>query len=248
MLRVPPLFRFARLLPHQTVLRALLPMGLSVVLSVAFTTVPVFGARPNYVHIALENFNPEVSPAWAYTLTTEREGKQLVERFNPAKSPTEQWSLLRTEGHAPSSEETEKYFKYKASQAPGAMQATFHKNDIEPGTIQLIHEDSTHAEYACAFREQSANGDKMLGHLQLLLSINKQSAYVESYRLTLQSPYSPVLSVKMNELVVTMNFSAPEKAQPSLPARSSSHFKGRIFLVPFEENISYQYSDFAPAS
>jgi hypothetical protein len=207
-----------------------------------------FAASPDYLRTALANFSPEIAPKWAYTLTTERDGKQLVERFNPSKPPTEQWTLLRTEGHVPTTEDTEKYFRYKASQAPGAIQATFHKNDIEPGTVKLTREDTVRAEYTCAFREQSANADKMLAHLQLQLSINKQSAYVESYRLVLNMPYSPVLTVKMNELVATMDFSAPENGRPNLPSRSSSHFKGRIFFVPFEENIRFEYSDFAPAS
>lgn len=207
-----------------------------------------FAASPLYLQTALANFSPEVPPKWAYTLTTESKGKQLVERFDPAKAPTEQWTLLRTEGHAATAEDTEKYFKYKASQAPGAMQASFHKNDIEPGTLKLLHEDAVHAEYACSFREQSANADKMLSHLQLVLSINKSSASVVGFRLVLNAPYSPVLTVKMNELVVTTDFAPPENGRPSLPRRGSSHFKGRIFLVPFEENIEYQYSDFAPAS
>lgn len=221
---------------------------LTAFLPAMLAAVSAFAAAPDYLHPALSNFNPEVPANWAYTLTTERDGKKLVERFNPAKSPTEQWTLLRTEEHAPTAEDTEKYFKYKASQAPGAMQATFHKNDIEPGTLKLVREDDVRAEYTCTFREQSANADKMLGHLQLTLFINKPSAFVESFHLVLIAPYSPVLTVKMNELLVTTEFSSAGKAHPSLPARGSSHFKGRIFLVPFEENISYEYSDFTPAS
>jgi len=222
---------------------------LNAILLLAFFAVgsPTVAAELDYLHSALAGFEPGVPPGWAYTLTTERDGKQLVERFNPGKPPTEQWSLLRMDGHAATAEESEKYFKYKASQAPGAMQATFHRNDIEPGTLKRVHEDATRAEYTASFREQSANADKMLAHLRLALSINKQSASVESFRLLLNAPYSPVLTVKMNELVVTMDFSPPENGRPSLPLRSSSHFKGRIFLVPFEENIQYQYSDFSPA-
>ncbi len=222
-------------------LLAALLCGISAVVSAS-------GSPTDYLHTALANFNPEVSTQWAYTLTTERDGKQIVERFNPARSPTEQWTLLRMEGHAPTPEDTEKYFKYKASQAPGAIKATFHKDDIEPGTIKLIREDAVHAEYSCSFRESSTDSDKMLGHLQLVLSINKQAAFVEHFQLTLLAPYSPVLTVKMNELVVTLDFSPPESSRPSFPTRSSSHFKGRIFLVPYEENITCEYSDFAPAS
>lgn len=246
MARVQQLFFFIRWFPNNAIpaIRTILPAAS---LSVALLAIPAFATQPDYLHTAFANFSPEVPSRWAYTLTTERDGKQIVERFNPAKPPTEQWTLLRMEGHAATAEDTEKYFKYKASQAPGAVQATFHKNDIEPGTLKLLREDALHAEYTCAFREQSANADKMLGHLQLVLSINKQLACIENFRLVLNAPYSPVLTVKMTELVVTTEFSPPQNGQPGLPARGSSHFKGRIFLIRFEENISYQYSDFAPA-
>ncbi len=203
-----------------------------------------FAEMPGYLRAALGKFNPEVPPNWAYTLTTERSGQQTTERFDPSKPPAEQWSLLRTEGRAPTSEDLEKYFKYKASQTPGATQATFHKGDIEPGTIKLVHEDPDRAEFTCTFREQSTNADKMLGHLGLRLTVNKHEPYVEKFSLTLNAPYNPILTVKMRELVVTMNFSPPTGNRPSLPAESTSHFEGRIFFFSLEENLHFTYFDF----
>lgn len=216
----------------------------ALVLSTLLAGAAAAASQPDYLHTALANFIPEVPPKWAYTLRTEREGQRTTERFDPSKLPAEQWALLRTEGHAPSSQELEKYFKYKASQTPGAMQATFQKNDIEPGTIKLQREDADRADFVCGFREQSTNADKMLGHLRLLLTVNKHLSYVEKFSLVLDAPYSPVFSVKMRELLVKMNFSPPDTSHPSLPQLSSSHFAGRIFLISVEENITYRYSDF----
>jgi hypothetical protein len=199
---------------------------------------------PDYLHTALAKFIPEVPRNWAYNLTTERAGQQTTERFDPSKAPAEQWTLLRTAGHLPTSEEREKYFKYKASQTPGPMQATFQRSDIEPGTIKLLHEGPDQADFACSFRQQSTNADKMLGHLGLLFTVNKHLSYVEKFSLVLNAPYSPVFSVKMRELLVTMDFTPPEGTRPNLPLRSSSHFAGRIFFISTEENITYQYSDY----
>jgi hypothetical protein len=209
-----------------------------------FSTTGTHAAMPPYLHDALANFIPEVPPHWAFSLTTVQEGRRTSEHFDPSKSPTGQWSLLETEGRKATPQDTEKYFRYKASRVPGPIKATFHKNDIEPGTLQLVRENADHAVYHCTFREVSSNGDKMLGHLSLLLTINKHLGYVERYRMALDAPYSPVFSVKMNELVVTMDFSPPRAARPSLPTRSSSHFAGRIFLIPTGENITYRYFDY----
>ena len=186
-----------------------------------FFAFPTFAAQPDYLHAALEKFMPEPPKNWAYTLTIERDGSQTTERFDPSKPPAGQWSLLRIDGHAPDPGDLEKYFKYKASQAPGVMPAAFNKGDIEPGTVKLVHEDDDRAEFTCGFREQSTHGDKMLGHLGLLLTIDKHRHYVEKFTMRLGAPYSPVLTVKMNELVITMNFAPPNDRQPSFPAQSS---------------------------
>ncbi|MEO6993061.1 MAG: hypothetical protein ABI273_05510 [Lacunisphaera sp.] len=214
------------------------------VIIASFSTLAARAAMPAYLHEALQNFVPEVPPHWAFSLTTVQEGRRTSERFDPSQSPTEQWSLLETEGRKATPQDIDKYFRYKARQVPGPIKATFHKDDIEPGTLQLVRENAEHAVYHCTFREVSSNTDKMLGHLSLLLTINKRLGYVERYRMTLDEPYSPVFSVKMNELVVTMDFSPPDATHPSLPARSSSHFVGRIFLLPTGENITERYFDF----
>ena len=87
----------------------------------------------------------------------------------------------------------------------------------------------------------------MLGHLSLRLIVSKRQPHVERFSLELRQPYSPVLGVQMRELVVTMDFTPPDNDHPSLPGRSLSHFAGRIFLVPVEENLRYSYSAFARA-
>jgi hypothetical protein len=201
------------------------------------------GGIPAFLRTALNQFSPEISPKWAYTMTTDRDGKSMTERFDPSKPPTEQWSLLLTENRPPTAGEQEKYFKYKASQAPGATRATFQVGDIEPGTVTLLKEDADQAEFNCAFREQASNSDKMLALLSLRLTVNKKQLYVEKFALELKEPYSPVLGVKMRELLVAMAFSPPGD-NPSLPVQSSSHFLGRIFFISMEENLHFAYSDF----
>lgn len=207
-------------------------------------TVTAAAAMPDYLRQALGKLSAEVPPGWAYTLTTERDGRQITERYDPSKPPTEQWVLLLSASRPPTQDELDKYASYKASQAPGAMQATFQRGDIEPGSMELVREDAERAEFTCAFREVSANADKMLGHLGLRLTVGKRQPHIEKFTLELRQPYSPVLGVQMRELVVTMDFAPPSNDRPSLPDRSSSHFLGRIFFVPVEENLRIAYSDF----
>jgi hypothetical protein len=202
---------------------------------------------PGFLRTALDSFRAEVPPDWAYTLTTEREGRLITERFDPSKPPAEQWALLRMDGRIPAKADLESYQKYKAGQAPGAMPATFNKGDIDPGSIELVREDPGRAEFTCKFRDQSANADKMLGHLRLRLTIRKLQPHVEKFTMELREPYSPVLTVRMRELVVTMEFAPPGDDRPSLPVRSSSHFLGSVFFISVEENLRFSYADFTRA-
>jgi hypothetical protein len=171
----------------------------------------------------------------------------LVERFDPSRPPGEQWTLLQCHDRAPTPEEKE---KYQQSRPPGSTvgpQAVFQKADIEPGSLTLEHEDEERAVYKGAFRNESTGADKMLGHLVLHLYANKRRPHIEKYSLTLETPYSPVLGVKMNELQVEAEFLAPGSDRPSLPAKQTSRFSGRILLLPTEENLQVVFSDFAKA-
>ena len=214
-------------------------------LAVCFCATTASPALPDFLQEALGKFNPAVPPGWAYTQTTERDKLTTTERFDPVQPPAEQWTLLRYNGQAPSAPELEKYGRFKAANPTSAAQAAFQKGDIDPGSIVLIREDSERAVFSCAFRAESADSDKMLGHLHLQLVVNKRQPHVEKFQLALREPYSPVLGVKMNGLIVEMIFSAPTSDRPSLPAVSTSHFVGRIlFFFGTEENLRLTYFDF----
>ena len=201
--------------------------------------------RPAYVRTALERFSTGLPDGWAYTLTTTRNGRTITERFEPARPAGAQWTLLETEGRAPTAAETEKYLRARGA-APGGMQANFEKADIEPGSLVLVQEDADHAEFTAAFRETSTGPDKMLGHLSLRLRVAKRDPHIAGYTLELKEPYSPVLGVKMNTLRVEARFSPPTDGRPSLPVEMTSRFTGRIFFIPTGEDLQLTYRDVTP--
>lgn len=204
-------------------------------------------APPDYLREALGKFSAELPAHWAYTTTTVRKEVSTAERYDPAKPPGAQWTLLLYNGQAPAAPELAKYGKLRAANPQPANSASFSRADIEPGSLQLVSEDPERAVFLAAFREESAGADKMLRHLQLRLTVNKQQPHVEKFLLALREPYSPILGVKMSELQVEMTFTPPAPGRPSLPASSTSHFRGRIFFIGTEEDLRVSYSDFTPA-
>jgi hypothetical protein len=202
---------------------------------------------PDYVRTALASFSTEPPAGWAYTLTTVRNNEaRTTARFDPAKPPAEQWSLLDLNGRAPSAKEAAQYARARAGSGPATTpQGTFRKADIEPASVTLVTEDAERGEFRCAFREEATGADKMLGHLTLRLTVNKRQPHVERFVLELNDPYNPVLGVKMRELRVEMSFTPPAADRPSLPSLNSSHFLGRIFFIGVEEDLVLTYSEFA---
>lgn len=202
-------------------------------------------AVPDYVREALGKFSSEVPAGWAYTLTTVRNADaRTTARFDPARPPAEQWTLLDLNGRAPTARESAQYARARAGGGnASAPQGTFRKGDIDPASIELVSEEADRGEFRCAFRAEATGADKMLGHLQLRLTVNKRQPHVEKFVLRLKEPYSPVLGVKMRELLVHMSFTPPGPGRPSLPAANTSHFLGRIFFIGLEENLTLTYSD-----
>jgi hypothetical protein len=214
-------------------------------LGVLFAVASAAAAVPDYVREALGKFNPEVPAGWAYTLTTVRnEDTRTTARFDPSKPPADQWTLLDFNGRAPTAKESAQYTRTRTvggnSSAP---QGTFQKGDIDPASITLLREDADRGEFDCGFRAEATGPDKMLGHLRLRLTVNRRQPHVEKFALELKEPYSPVLGVKMRELLVQMSFTPPADDRPSLPAVNSSHFLGRIFFIGVEENLTLTYTD-----
>ena len=202
---------------------------------------------PDYLRTALAKFSPNPPAGWAYTLTTTRNDVRMVERYDPARPPSARWTLLEWQDRAPTDDERAKYTRSRPQDGSGGTQANFQKNDIEPGSLRLLREDAGQAEWAAGFRETSTGADKMLGHLDLRLIVDKRTPHIAAYILELREPYSPVLGVRMNRLHAEVRYLPPVGDRPALPAEQRSSFSGRIFFISNEEELSVLFSDYAPA-
>src|SRR5688572_2002146 len=212
--------------------------------AVCFATIGAHAQTPAYARAALAQFNPNPPSGWAYTLETTRNSQSMAEHFDPSRPSGGQWTLRQLQGRNPTTEELEKYAQSRPAAGSGGTQANFQKDDIEPGSLKLLEENETTATFSAAFREQAGGADKMLDHLGMTLTVNKEPAYVERYVLELTEPYWPVLGVKMNQLRIEARFSAPDADRPSLPLSVESRFAGRILLFANEENLRLIYGEF----
>lgn len=202
---------------------------------------------PAYLREALKGFSADVPAGWAFTITTQRDETVTTERYDPTKPTSDRWTLLSHKGHPPTADDLKRYAELKQANPLPGSQATFKREDIDPASLTLKREDDDRADYEGAFRETSAESDKMLAHLVLRLTVNKRSPHVEKYTIELREPYSPILGVKMVRLLATMTFVHPQSGEPSRPASFTSDFQGRIFFIGTAEKLSVTYSDYRKA-
>jgi hypothetical protein len=212
--------------------------------TLAFAAVSLHAEIPSYLREAISKFQPDAPAGWAYTLTTTRDGKSSSERYDPSRPKGGEWSLLLTEGRAPTAEEIERYLRYKASNAPATNRATFERGDLDIETAHLLRESPERAEFRIRFRDGASQ--PLLAHVLLDLTVRKSPAAVERSVLRLYEAFSPALGVRMTELTVTATHDAPTAERPALPREIESRFRGRMFFfVSLEEDLRIVYSDYA---
>lgn len=197
---------------------------------------------PEYLKTALAHFSPGLPAGWAYSVSTLRGHDRAIERFDPSAAVDLQWTLLERDGRKPSEDELRKYRSYKTTFAENPRIA-FARGDLDLDSLHLEHEDKLRSEYSCRFRSDIS--DQLLSHLRLVVVVNKEPAFVEKSELSLVEPFSPVLGMKNLELEMKTAFSPPSASHPSLPLRTTTHFRGRLFLViPIDEDLQSDFSDF----
>ena len=208
---------------------------------------PAHADLPVYLREALKGFSADVPQGWAFTIKTQRDETVTTERYDPTKPPSERWTLLSHKGQPPTADDLKRYAELKQANPLPGSQATFKREDIDPASLTLKSEDDDRADYEGAFRETSAESDKMLAHLVLRLTVNKRRPHVEKYTIELREPYSPILGVKMVRLLATMTFVPPKNGEPNRPASFTSDCQGRIFFIGTAEKLAVTYSDYRQA-
>jgi hypothetical protein len=216
----------------------------------ALAATALHAAAPAYLATALRSFPSGNIPAdTIYQVEITRNGHRVRERFDPARPVAERWTLLEFAGRSPTPGEIA---QHRATRAKGGATASFRADftaaDIDRASLKVESEDAATAVYTGAFTAEAAERDAFLAHSALRLTIDKRRAEVASYELRLQRAFSPVLGVKIYELVAGAEFHRPPDLDALLPSRTWSRLNGRIFFSSTREDLEARYSGFAKAA
>lgn len=204
------------------------------------------GPVPPELAKALADFRTEGPKGWAFTQTTEAEGKSLVEGFDPAKPDFQRWTLVRKDGAEPTADELRDY-REKQTRRTGGQTAPNVKDQIDPESCELVSDDGTRATWKFRLRPGSVE-DRSAEHMMAAFTLHRATGTIERVELGSFEPFSPMFSVSIAEARTVLTYSLPAGDTPSLLQAVSMKVRGKaMWFKSLDSDLSVVYSDYVYA-
>ncbi len=217
-------------------------------LALALATAAVAApADSDRVRAALAQLGTDAPRGWAYTVTLQRADGTSRERFDPARPPGAQWTLLERDGRPATAEERERHLRYRATSAPGLAAPTFQRGDLDLSSLERLAAGPTEETWRARFRADA--GSPVLAHCVVDLVVPAEGPpRIARTVLRSATAFSPALGVRLESLEFAVDYLAPGDGRPALPAATRSRVRGRVFFVlRIDEDVTATYAEYAPA-
>jgi hypothetical protein len=197
---------------------------------------------PPELTAALAAYRATGPKGWAFTQSTEGGGRNLVERFDPRVRGPARWTLLSKDGHAPNEEEQRTYRQESLGKNSGDTASSV-RDQIDLATCALVASDERTATYHFALHP-AAKADTAAVHMRAAFTLDRPSGAIVRVELFSFEPFSPVLTLKIDEARTIMSYTVPSGGQPSQLKEITMKLRGRrLWMRSFTEDMTMRYSD-----
>lgn len=204
-------------------------------------------AVPALLEAALKNFRADPPRGWSYKQTTVAEGKSTVERYDAAKPEFDRWSLVQKDGRLPREEERKTYAEMRSRRSRGGTAPKL-TDQLDLGTVELVHEDALHATYRSRLRP-GERSDRTAAFLRATVVVHKLTQTLESLELASTGEFNPTLGVKIAALKTVLTYTPPAADQPMFPRSVTTHVRGRAFwFKSLDADMTVTYSEYEKAT
>jgi hypothetical protein len=205
-----------------------------------------FGAVPPELAVALKSFRTDGPRGWAFTQTTEAEGRSLTERFDPAQRDLARWTLLQKDGHLATADERRDYLEELKHRTLGETAPKL-TEQFDLGSLETVADTLDLATYQLRLKP-SESGDKTAAFLRIVIVLHKPTQTIASLELSNVAEFAPTFGVKITEMRTVMTYSLPAAGRPSLPERVTTRLRGRAFWVKsVDAYMTVVFSDYRRA-
>lgn len=207
---------------------------------------PAFAATPPALEAALKTFRTDGPRDWSFTQTTTGAGHSRVERYDAAQPEFLRWTLLQEDGRTPTSDELQDYREKLTRRSRGGTAPRI-ADQLDLATIELIGETPERTTFRCRFKP-GESGDETARYLAATIVLHQPTQTIESFVIAATEPFAPTFGVKIAEMRTTMTYSLPAGDRPTLLRQSTTHLRGRAFLVKsLDADMTVTFTDYEKA-
>jgi hypothetical protein len=198
---------------------------------------------PDELASVLKSFRADGAKGWAFTQTTTATKNSLVERYEPMKPDGSRWLLVEKDGRAPTEDELKDYREKQTRRTSGDTAPDVIKQ-LDLASAERVSDDAERVTYRFKLNP-GGDDDKSAAHMRASVTVHKATKTVERFELGNSEPFSPMLTVKIEEARTVMQYSLPTPERPALLEKVTMRIRGRaMWFKSLDEDMTVQYSDY----
>jgi hypothetical protein len=209
--------------------------------------------RPPIVVEALKAMS-STEETWSWVQTTVEHGRKTkIERFDPSLPEDEQWTLVESNGRAPTARELGAYRKARANdrrrQEERSAKQGEKKDDfdelIREGSLELIREDLEQVVWRFLLPVKDPDMAEFSHSMKGTLTIGKRHPHWFTIEMGIEKPIKPAPGVHIERMYARLAFRPLSGNGPVMPYETESKFQGRLLLLKrVNEHTVTHYSEY----
>lgn len=198
---------------------------------------------PDELASVLKSFRADGAKGWAFTQTTTATKNSRVERYEPMKADGSRWALLQIDGRVPTEDELKDYREKHTRRTSGDTAPDVTKQ-LDLTSAERVSDDAERVTYRFKLNP-GGEDDTSAAHMRASFTFHKATKTVERFELGNNEPFSPMLTVKIEEARTVMQYSLPTAERPTLLERVTMRIRGRaMWFKSLDEDMTVEYSDY----
>jgi hypothetical protein len=196
---------------------------------------------PKIVQNCFDKMAADSVHSYAYRKTVSTPEETRIISFDPSLEKGDQWQLLSINGNPPNKKELKKFYKETSYQPDGDQQGNTMTSD-DMYDFSVVNETEEEIVFLCKIENEN---EKMQDKMACKIQICKADTTLKSLKMELTEPVSPVISVKLEEFSMEMDFFKMKETGASLIQQASTSVKGKAMLFKeLNEQVTERYYDY----
>lgn len=199
-------------------------------------------ATPTIVQTAFDKIAADSVHAYSYKKITQSPEETKIIFHDASKEGDDQWQLISINDQPPTKEELKDFYKQMANTSKeGKKSFSLDSNDMYD--FMKISESNGLTTFQCKLNDEK--NKKMMDKVICHISVNHSDSTLQSIKMKLTEPVSPMISVKLDEFSIEMNFQKMLDTGATLLQETKTNIKGKVMVFKdLNQQVTERYYDY----